>query len=84
MYFFFTYSQPKPSFVTNLYSIHRAICRPSDHSHPGPRFEPGTGGSSGGDTKHYRPLQLTINVAIYYPYTSLKNILCQKISLLRV
>ena len=42
---FFTYSQPY------LYSIHRTICRPSDHSDP--RLEPGTGGSSGKYTNHY-------------------------------
>ena len=35
-----------------LYSINKAICRPSDHSMErprGPRFELGTGGSSGRD-----------------------------------
>ena len=55
---FFTYSSPEPSVITvilYLYSIHSAICRPSDRPvrRPlGPRFEPGTGGYSGRNTNH--------------------------------
>ena len=36
--FFFTYSQPGPSAVVYLYSIHRAVCL-SDHSVARPRAE---------------------------------------------
>ena len=37
--FFLTYRQPWPSCIVYLYSIHRAICRPSDHSVVRPRAE---------------------------------------------
>ena len=38
-YFFFTYSQSGPISLIYLYSIHRAICRPSGHSVVRPRAE---------------------------------------------
>ena len=69
---FFFYLQPTwAQFLISLYNIHRAICRPSDHSvgrPPGPRFEPGTGGSSGMDTNYQtttpptRPPHLPANI----------------------
>ena len=40
--FFFTYSQPGPIFIFLFVK----------YAHPRPRFEPGTGGSSGRDTNH--------------------------------
>ena len=38
-FFFLTYSQSGPSFIIYLFSIHKAICRPSDHSVVRPRTE---------------------------------------------
>ena len=45
----------KPSFISYLYSIHRVICRPSDHSVVRPRAEIQTRDGrifSGRDTNH--------------------------------
>ena len=57
-FYFFIYSQPGPSFINLFvqYSIHRAFCRPSDHSGARPWVEIWTWYgriySSGRDTYH--------------------------------
>ena len=65
--FFETYSQPKPSFIIYLYSIHRAICRPLDHAlcgeAPGRDSNPGRADLVAG-TLTTRPPHLTIHYSM--------------------
>ena len=56
---FFTYSQPGPSFINLFVQYPQSDLPPLRPCTlwwgPGPRFEPGTGGSSGRDTRSARP-----------------------------